>query len=33
MKSLDNIDVREIRLCNLFSVNFRMGGHDIRVTG
>ncbi|WP_185975098.1 hypothetical protein [Tepidimonas thermarum] len=21
------------RLCNLFSVNFRLGGHDNRVTG
>ena len=21
------------RLCNLFSVNFRVGGHDVRVTG
>ena len=20
-------------LCNLFSVNFRVGGHDVRVTG
>ncbi|TSE24741.1 hypothetical protein Tther_02610 [Tepidimonas thermarum] len=26
-------DAGELRLCNLFSVNFRLGGHDNRVTG